>query len=98
MNTEEALNILKQFLTLGAGMAVAFGLVNAQQATDLVGDVTVILPALIGAGSILWSAYAHWNMKKVPEASTALILPTGPAPVGTSVDLAPMTGLAKVVG
>lgn len=98
MNSEGNLNLLKQVLTLLSGMAVIYGVMTESQATQIVGLIMIGVPALTGAGSMLWSVYAHWNMKKVPEQSTALMLPGGPEAKGSIVDLAPMTGLAKVVG
>ena len=97
MNNEEKLNLLKQLLTMAGAMGVTFGLLTQSQSSALAGAISVAAPALVTIGSIAWSIYSHWNMKRVPENSTALALPTKPA-IGTTVDLAPLTGLAKVVG
>jgi len=52
---------------------------------------------LTDAGVLIFGIYDHWNQKKVPENSTAILLPGGPKAVGT-IDLAPLSGLAKIVG
>jgi hypothetical protein len=57
---------------------------------------------VVAIGAFAYGAYRSTNMKLVPEKSTALQIPgvtpdTAPV-VGTSLNLTPMTGLAKVVG
>ncbi len=97
MNTQELLSMLKIVGATFFGMLAMHGYMTSEQVTAIMGDLTVAVPALISAGSIVWSIYAHWNMKKVPENSVA-ISPnaiTGAPVVGTTV-LLPTT--AKVVG
>jgi uncharacterized membrane protein YebE (DUF533 family) len=72
MNTEEKLNLLKQALTFASGILVARGLLTEGQAQSAINDIAVIVPALAGLGSIVWSVYSHWNMKKVPETATVI--------------------------
>ena len=98
--TDSQLNAIKQGLTLVFGMLTVLAptLATAQQYSELTTAIITAIPALISAGSVIWSVYAHWGMKKVPANATAVILPTGPAPAGSTIDLTPMTGLAKVVG
>ena len=101
MNTQEKLNLLKQFLTLIGGLAVGAGILSSTQETHLISDLMTIVGAsgaVISAGSIVWSAYSHWNMKKVPEKATAILLPGPPPVIGRVLDLAPMTGKVPVVG
>jgi len=101
MNQEEKLNALKQALTLIFGMltVVAPQLATAEQYSTLTTAILTIVPACVTAYSVIWSIYAHWNMKKVPENATALVLPPGAVPpVGATINLTPMTGVAKVVG
>lgn len=60
--------------------------------------VTSLAPIVIAGAAGLYSIVANWNQKKVPETATALELPTPPAPSATTINLAPLTGVAKVVG
>ena len=100
MNSQETMNAVKQFLTMFFSMLTIAvpTLATSQQYSALTTGILTAIPAFFTIGSIAWSIYSHWNMKKVPVASTAILLPTPPAPIGSTVDLAPMTGLAKVVG
>jgi hypothetical protein len=103
MNTDEKMNALKQALTLVFGMLTVLDptLATAAQYSTLTTAIVTIVPACISIYSVIWSIYSHWGMKKVPENSTALILPaSSPAapPVGGGINLAPLTGIAKVVG
>lgn len=99
MEQESTLSLLRQVLTLAGGLLAGAGFLSAEQAGTIAQDLTVAVPALVSLGSIAWSIYSHWNMKKVPVAATALILPVGEKPaVGETVNLTPMTGTAKVVG
>ena len=98
--TDAQLNMLKQFLTLAGGVLATMGIMSTTQETTLVTDLMIGVPAIISAGSILWSIYAHYGMKKVPIASTAVMLPPSVAvpAVGQSINLTPIQGSAKVVG
>jgi hypothetical protein len=78
MNDQEKMNLLKQVLTLLSGIGVGLGVWSASEGSELVGDILVALPAVTGAGSVIWSVYSHWNMKKVPEAAR-VTLPSGVA-------------------
>lgn len=99
-SSEEQLNMLKQFLTLAGGILATMGIMSVTQETTLVTDLMIGIPALVSAGSILWSLASHWGKKKVPDNSTAVILPSSVAvpPVGGSINLTPVQGVAKVVG
>jgi hypothetical protein len=105
MNSQATMSFLRQALTLIGGLLAGAGWISAGQSADLVSDITIAVPALLSAGSILWSVYSHFNMKKVPVAATALILPpvapgvpSALPAVGTTINLTPMIGVAKVVG
>lgn len=71
MNSEEVMNLLRQVLTLTGGLAAGAGYVSTSQASTISNDVMVAVPALVSLGSVLWSVYVHWNMKKVPETAVA---------------------------
>ena len=59
MNSDEIGNLVRQGLTLALG-SVAGSTMTSNQ--------SVAIAAGAGAlASVLWSVYAHWNMKKVPE-------------------------------
>ena len=59
MNPDEIGNLARQTLTaLMATYAGAFMTTNQESA---------IAAGLVALGSVLWSVYTHWNMKKVPE-------------------------------
>jgi hypothetical protein len=61
--------------------------------------ITSFAPIAVGVGTALFSLWRNHNMKKVPEKATAIELPNGSTPaVGTTINLAPLTGSAKVVG
>jgi uncharacterized membrane protein YebE (DUF533 family) len=97
MNSDEVLNLVKQLLTLGSGIAIGARLLTAEQAASLINDIFVIIPAVMGAVSVVWSVYSHWQMKKVPVAATAIITPEKvPLPVGEHLAI-PGVGIAKVV-
>ena len=98
-NTDEQMNAVKQFLTLFFGMLTGMmpGLATSQQYTALTTAIITAVPALISIGSVAWSIYTHWRMKKVPQNSTAVAIPSGPAMVGSKVNLAGGVA-AKVVG
>lgn len=100
MNDQEKMNAARQFLTMFFSMLTVAvpALANSQQYSAVTTGILTALPALATLYSIAWSIYAHWNMKKVPENATAMILPTPPPAAGTTINLAPLTGLAKVVG
>jgi hypothetical protein len=100
MNSDEILNLIKQLLTLGSGIAIGARLLTAEQATSLINDIFVIIPAMMGAVSVVWSVYSHWQMKKVPVAATAIIMADKvPLPLGEHVSITSPTvvGVAKVV-
>lgn len=69
MNNQELLNLVKQCGTFVFAIFVAHGYLTHDQATSLMGDLAVVIPALGSIGTIGWSVYSHWNMKKVPEAA-----------------------------
>ncbi len=62
--------------------------------------VPTIAAGLVAAGAFIYAAYRSTNMKLVPEDSTALKMPgqVAPPPVGSSINLTPLNGVAKVVG
>ena len=69
---------------------------------DINAQFTQYLPSIasgiVAIGLFLYGAYMHRGQKLVPTAATAILLPSGPEPKNTTLDLTPMTGLAKVVG
>jgi hypothetical protein len=99
MNDQEKMNALRQGLTLFFGMlTIAMPwLATSQQYATLTTVILTIVPAAVSGYSVCWSIYAHWNMKKVPETSTAIALPGGAQMVGTTVG-AVTAAAAKVVG
>ena len=79
MNNQEVTNLVRQLLTLAGGMLAGAGVLNANQSYTLVNDIMVAVPALISLGSVAWSVYAHWNMRKVPE-NSLVVKPGTPVP------------------
>lgn len=67
MNSQEAMNLLRQVLTLSGGILTGMGVIDHEQANTIINDVAILVPASISLGSVVWSVYVHWNMKKVPE-------------------------------
>jgi len=63
------MSLVRQALTLISGIMTGAGVVTAQQASIVVGDIMVIVPAVISLGSVGWSIYAHFGMRKVPVAN-----------------------------
>jgi hypothetical protein len=100
MNSDQQLNLLKQVITMLGGMAAGAGLlhITMEQVTTVANDMIVIIPAAISLGSIVWSVYAHWRMKKVPVTAVAVQLPATVEPpvVGERVALTGI-GTGKVV-
>lgn len=99
MNTQEMLNVLKILGATMFGVLAMHGYMSQEQASAIMGDLTIAVPALLSAGTMAWSIYAHWNMKKVPENSTAIVPAGGgqmpSVPTGTVINL---PSAAKVVG
>ena len=60
MNSDEIGNLVRQGLTLAIGSIAGSTMTTSSE--------TYSIAAGAGAlASVLWSVYAHWNMKKVPE-------------------------------
>jgi hypothetical protein len=60
MNPDEIGSVVRQVITLVLSSAAASAYVNNSQA--------VAIAAGLGAmASVVWSIFAHWNLKKVPE-------------------------------
>lgn len=76
MNNQELLNALKQFGTFAFAMFVMRGYLTHDQATTLMTDLTIIIPAFGSMGTIGWSIYSHWNMVKAPETAVITLAPT----------------------
>ncbi len=99
MNNDEKMNALRQALTLFFGLLSGLmpGLASSQQYSALTSAIVTAVPALMSIGSVIWSIYAHWNMKKVPENSTA-IATKSPLPVGSTIPANLPAAVTKVVG
>ena len=91
MNQDEIKSLLVKVLLMAiTPLATKFG---------IDGNTSGAIAAWAASGLVLaYGIYDHWNQKKVSDKATAVMLPTGPAKVGTTLDLAPMTGMVKVVG
>jgi hypothetical protein len=96
MNNQEILNALKQLGTFAFAFMVARGYLTHDQSTALLNDLSVIIPAIGGLCTMGWSIYSHWNMKKVPQNSTAIGTTTA-MPVGSTMPAA-LAVATKVVG
>lgn len=88
MNSQEQLNALKQAMTCVFAVITALmpGLAASQNFSLIETGLLTAAPALLTLGSMGWSIYSHWNMKKVPETSTAIATPTA-LPVGSTVSI-----------
>lgn len=100
MNSQETMNAVRQGLTSIFSMLTILvpSLAVSQSYSLITTGILTAIPALFTLGSIGSSIYAHWNMKKVPDAATAILLPIPQQPTGTTIDLTPLSGVAKVVG
>ena len=58
MNSDEIGNLVRQGLTLALG-SVAGSAMSSNQSVSIAAGAGAL-------ASVLWSVYAHWNMKKVP--------------------------------
>ena len=58
MNSDEIGNLVRQGLTLALG-SVAGSTMTSNQSVSIAAGAGAL-------ASVLWSIYAHWNMKKVP--------------------------------
>lgn len=63
MNQDEIGNATRQIATAILSFLVGDGMVSGDQAGALAAGAGALV-------SIIWSIYAHWNMKKVPETTT----------------------------
>ena len=103
MNSDELKSALGQIATALLALATGYGVITTGQATNLSSAISTIftsaaaaIPAVLMIINIAASLWRHWNMKKVPEKATALLLPKE-LPVGSMADLTLMN-TAKVVG
>jgi len=94
MNSQEIMNLVRQLLTFFFSVLATKGIVTSDQASALVTNISVIIPAIGVICSISWSVYAHWNQKKVPEDS--LNIPKTPPAVKALVMFA-IVGLGLLV-
>ena len=58
MNSDEIGNLVRQGLTLALG-SIAGSTMTTSQGVSIAAGAGAL-------ASVLWSVYAHWNMKKVP--------------------------------
>ena len=88
MNSQEQLNALKQAMTCVFAVLTALmpGVAASQNFSLIETGLLTAAPALLTLGSMAWSIYSHWNMKKVPETSTAISTPAA-LPVGSTVTI-----------
>lgn len=100
MNAQEIKNVAALISVFFGGIFAAHGAtVSTAQITSFITDLSVAIPALISAGGAIYSVYTHWNMKKVPEKSVAL-MPTEPVSASTIANNigTPVSVAGKVVG
>jgi hypothetical protein len=100
--SDSTMNGMRQVLTFGSAILAGMGIegLDIKTTTTIANDLAVIVPAAVSLGSVAWSIWAHYKMKKVPIASTAVILPPvlrQEAKIGEPVDLRAVS-TAKVVG
>jgi hypothetical protein len=107
MNGDALKSMLGQITTAVLAILVATGVMTNEQTSGVASAVDALftsasaaIPAVLLLINVAASIYRHWGQKKVPEASIALILPPqDPKPVvGTTINLGPLKGNAKVVG
>jgi hypothetical protein len=84
VNSQEKMNVLKQVLTFAFAYVAGKGWITFDQATALVNDIVQCAPYLLGAGSIFWSAWSHWNMVKVQE-KTPVVTGAGDIPASSAL-------------
>lgn len=80
----------QQVLTAGAGIAVAFGVMNPEQANTIVTDVVVILGAGVGLASAISAIIQAHKAKKVEVAANAAgvsVADVKTSPLRVSADL-----------
>ena len=85
-------------IVIGVMMYLVGHYLPPEVGSTLVQYVPAMAAGVVAAGFFFYGLYLHYGQKLVPQKSTAVILPSGPEPKGTTIDLTPMTGLAKVVG
>ena len=90
----------KSNVTRLLGMLLAWAAGRYHLSTDQVALIASDVSYVGAAAAFAYGMFEHWNMKKVPDNSTALKLPASVVvpPVGQSINLTPAQGLAKVVG
>jgi hypothetical protein len=86
-----------------AGMTwLAARYLPASDQASLAAFAPTIAAGIVAIGAFIYGAYRSTNMKLVPENSTAINLPAAAeitkGPVGSSLNLTPLQGFAKIVG
>lgn len=98
MNSQVAQQFLKIALMTILSSLTTLGYVNHDQASSIASDIYTLVPAILDLGTIFWTVYAHWNMKKVPVNSVAIAKEDTQGSVIKGVSVTVPGGLAKVVG
>lgn len=110
MNAQEIKNAVSIFAAMFGGILATHNIdISAAQWSQIASEMSVVIPALASLGSIGYSIYSHWNMKRVPEKSVSLIPIANASNLASvnpgdhvAVDIAPKGAqpatVAKVIG
>jgi len=99
MNSDELKSLVTLLVTLICGALATHGVtVSTEDKMQMIGDLSIMVPATISFAGIVTHIVQHWNMKKVPENSVAMALSPGlqTPPVGSTIPVS--IGVGKVVG
>lgn len=69
-NKEQSLSILRNVLSLGAGILVGKGIISAEQAATFTNQIMIAAPALVSIGVLIWGLIDHTDKAKVESVAS----------------------------
>lgn len=102
MNKDMALSIVRNLVSLGAGVLVGKGILTAEQAANLSSEIMIAAPSMIAIGALVWGIVSHTDKAKV-EAVAKMSAPAQQAALSGVSDAAKVSiaegvpGVATVV-
>lgn len=69
VNRDQLLSMLRNLVSLGAGVLVGKGILTAEQAADLSNEIMIAAPAVIAIATLIWGALSQTDKAKVASVS-----------------------------
>lgn len=88
-NKEQSLSILRNVISLVAGILVGKGILSAEQAATLTNEIMIAAPAVAAIVTLIWGLIAHTDKAKVESVASM------PAPAVTEA-LNKVSDVAKI--